>query len=251
MIHYIYDGSFEGLLTAIYEAYSRHEQPEKILKGNCLQDSLFVKYVFIETDEQKARTVYDAVKQKISPDAAKNILYAFLSENKEAGTAIYQYLKLGWRMGKRVDSAIADPWVFKVHSLRRKVSGEAGRMLGLIRFQLLSSGVYYASIEPDHNILGIIAHHFKQRIPGQDWIIHDVKRALAAIYHDNQYFIVPFEFNGPLPLDQSEMDYQNLWKEYFKDIAIKSRINPKLQRQNMPLRYWKHLIEKPGAAKDL
>ncbi|MGI6188943.1 MAG: DNA metabolism protein [Clostridiales bacterium] len=249
MIYYIYDGSFEGMLTAVYESYIRHECPEKILKGDCLQDNLFVEYVFIDTDEQKAKTLYDAVKKKISPGAVKCILYAYLSEDKEAGTAVYQYLKLGWKMGKQVDSAIAHPWVFQIHTLYNKVRGEAGRMLGLIRFNLLRNGIYYASIEPDHNILSIIAHHFKQRMPRQDWIIHDVKRDLAAVCHDHQCIIIPFEFDGPLPLDQQEIDYQSLWKEYFKDIAIKSRINPKLQRQNMPLRYWKHLVEKPGAAK--
>ena len=49
MIYYIYDGSFEGMLTAVYESYIRHECPEKILKGDCLQDNLFVEYVFIDT----------------------------------------------------------------------------------------------------------------------------------------------------------------------------------------------------------
>ena len=35
-----------------------------------------------------------------------------------------------------------------------------------------------------------------------------------------------------------------LWKEYFNAINIKERNNPKLHRQNLPVRYWKYLTEK-------
>ena len=32
--------------------------------------------------------------------------------------------------------------------------------------------------------------------------------------------------------------------EYFKTIAIKERINPKLHRQHLPVRFWKYMTEK-------
>jgi probable DNA metabolism protein len=43
---------------------------------------------------------------------------------------------------------------------------------------------------------------------------------------------------------EDEKLFQEMWKTYFKSIAIKERINPKLHKQNMPVRYWKHLTEK-------
>ena len=43
MIHYIYDGSFEGILTAIYHAYYNKEIPEQILSEDDLQESLMVR----------------------------------------------------------------------------------------------------------------------------------------------------------------------------------------------------------------
>lgn len=246
MVYYIYDGSFEGLLTAIYEAYYRHQDPEKILSSDSIQDNLFIQHVHIKADQEKAERVYSAIVHKISLAAAKKVLYAFLSESQDAATAIYRYLKLGFKLGKSVDSALADPYVFRVHALHKKVSQEAGKMLGLVRFRLLKNGIFYAPIEPDFNILGIIVPHFKRRMSAHDWIIHDLKRKMAAFYSQGQYIIVPFELSGALPLDDEEFDYQTLWKEYFQNIAIQSRINPRLQRQFMPVRYWKHLIEKPG-----
>jgi probable DNA metabolism protein len=38
-------------------------------------------------------------------------------------------------------------------------------------------------------------------------------------------------------------EYQDLWKIFFENIAIKERINPKLQRNNLPLRFRKDMTE--------
>ena len=43
---------------------------------------------------------------------------------------------------------------------------------------------------------------------------------------------------------EDEQLFQQLWRTYFKTIAIKERINPKLHRQNLPVRFWKYLTEK-------
>ena len=50
-------------------------------------------------------------------------------------------------------------------------------------------------------------------------------------------------------LDESMMDadeklFQDMWRTYFKAIAIKERINLRKQRQDMPVRFWKYLTEK-------
>lgn len=43
---------------------------------------------------------------------------------------------------------------------------------------------------------------------------------------------------------QDEKLFQDLWKNYFGALTIRERINPKLQRQHMPRRFWKFLTEK-------
>jgi probable DNA metabolism protein len=40
-----------------------------------------------------------------------------------------------------------------------------------------------------------------------------------------------------------ERFYQDLWKKYFTRIAVEERLNPKLQGQNMPLKYRRYLVE--------
>lgn len=37
--------------------------------------------------------------------------------------------------------------------------------------------------------------------------------------------------------------FQDLWRAYVKSTAIMERLNPRKQRQDMPVRYWKYLTE--------
>ena len=43
---------------------------------------------------------------------------------------------------------------------------------------------------------------------------------------------------------EEEINYQNLWKEYFDHTNIKERKNTKLHLQHVPKRYWRYLTEK-------
>lgn len=244
MLYYIYDGSFDGLLTAIYEAYYRKEKPSKILCNLSVQENFLVQNVHIETDHEKARKVYNSIRTKISNEALKNIFYVYLSESENAATYIYNYLRLGWKVGKNIDMHLSDDRVLNVHSLRRKVAREVHFMLGLIRFRQLEHNVYYAPFEPQYNIVGLVAPHFADRLADQNWVIHDIKRNIGALYNQKEWVISDINLKKDIIYSNDEMLYQKLWKDYFKNIAIKDRINPKLQKSNMPMKYWSYLIEK-------
>jgi hypothetical protein len=45
-------------------------------------------------------------------------------------------------------------------------------------------------------------------------------------------------------LNKDELDYQINMKGYCPNIIIQKQMNPKLQKQHMPKRYWKFLPEK-------
>lgn len=252
MIYYIYDGSFDGLLTCIYESYYRKEDPEKILFQEDGQENLLVQRIYIEQDKEKAEKVYNAIKTKISSHALQNIFYTFLSEKENLGILIYQYVKLGFKMGKSIDGHLSDDRVLNVHKVVQKVTREKHRMLGLVRFKKLKNNLYYASITTDHQIMGLIAPHFAKRMADQNWIIHDLKRNMAAIYDQREWVLTDMVLEKSLNMEEEEKFYQKLWQEYYKSIAIKNRINLKLQKQYMPKRYWKHLVEKePSIEKEV
>ena len=244
MLSYVYDGSFEGLLTAVFEAYYRKEEPDEVVPEQGLQQDLLAKYVHIETDPAKSDRVYASIRRNISQEALKNVYHAYLSEEPEAGTLIYHYLKLGWKMGNRVDLHLSNDTVFKIMDINRRLGFEVHRLMGFVRFRQVEGGIYYSAVSPDNNVVELLAPHFAERLSDQKWIIHDVKRELAALYNRKTWIMSEFSVADIPGVTEEETQYAKLWKDFFDTLAIPSRINPKLQRQLMPRRYWEHLTEK-------
>ncbi|TYQ14708.1 UNVERIFIED_CONTAM: putative DNA metabolism protein [Acetivibrio alkalicellulosi] len=244
MVNYYYDGSFEGLLTSIYEAYYKRQSPYIAPAQKSKQINMFEENFQIETCQEKASKVYDAIYKKISYDALKHVYHAYLSELDGVSQNIYQYIKLGFKVGKKVDLYLTDESVFPVHNASRLVRKETHLMHGLIRFKSFDDDLYYASYQPDHNITALLIPHFSKRFSSQNWIIHDIKRNIGAVYDKTNCVItdMPNQIYNKQIFKQDQ--YENLFKEFFNSICIKERINPKLQKQFMPKRYWKHLIEK-------
>ena len=243
MRYYLYDGSFSGLLTAIYQAFTRKERPAKIIGKEFYRENLFAEKIEIKTEAQAADRVAQAIKRKISARTLRLIYYVFLSEQKGAADLIFSFLELGFKIGQKLDGHYTDPTVLKINRLAKRVSLELHRLLGLIRFQEIDHGIFYAPLEPDNNLLPLLAPHFVRRLADQNWLIHDRKRQLAVIYNQEEWVITPlarFTINNTV----QEKQYQGLWQGFFRSITIKNRENPKLQRQFMPKRYWKYLIEK-------
>lgn len=240
-----YDGSFEGLLTAVYESYYKREKPEEIFKEQEFLLDFFVKSIYIKTDKEKAYKVYNSIKDKISNDVLDDIFYVFLFKLKESSTIIYKYLKLAFKIGNDINLHMHNNTVLSVDKISRKVIGEAHRMLGFIRIKVLDNNVYYAEMEPDYNILQLIVPHFSKRFSSQNFIIHDKTRGIAALYNKDKWIIVEMLMENikDLYLHNDDSIYEKLWREYFNSIAIENRKNTNLQKKCMPKRYWKLITE--------
>ena len=48
---------------------------------------------------------------------------------------------------------------------------------------------------------------------------------------------------SPDLLAADEERFQDLWRTYFRSLTIRERLNPRKQRQDMPVRFWPHLTE--------
>lgn len=240
---YLYDGSFEGLLTCIFEAYASKEWDVSIKNNATYIPSFLDEVKVIETDMEKFERVYSSIPGKISREAQKIVYRAWLSEDENAPDLIFHFLRVGYKMGRRVIDYIQDPLINKIIDLDMKVGRESHRFLGLLRFKEISKGIFYAGYEPDYNITVLIAPHFARRLSMQPFIIHDKKRNISAVYDGNELVMtdkIP-SINGET--DSTEDEYSSLWKAFFKTIAIEERKNPRAQMQFMPKKYWKNLTE--------
>jgi probable DNA metabolism protein len=124
-----------------------------------------------------------------------------------------------------------------------KVCRETDRLHGLLRFAPDSQGVYTARCAPDHFVLPGLAEHFFRRFGDTPWTIIDEKRALALVCPaDGEPRLVQgsAQPHAAAPVDEPWAD---LWRGYHQAINNEGRKNPALQRQLMPVRYWKYLTE--------
>lgn len=255
MIISVYDKTFDGLLTVVFDAYFRKTFPELLL-GEGEPFPLFYDESFSTiTDEEKAGRVWKALEKKLSKTALSLITMCWLSELPEVDILLFRYIRKAIDAPKSIELNFADPDVLILTKIWKKVSHERHRIAQFARFQKTADGTYFAPFEPEYNVLSLIIRHFKDRFADQRWLIYDIKRQYGYFYDLHKVEEVTFEFKeahlltGKLDealMDEDEKLFQDLWKTYFKSIAIKERINPRLHKQHMPVRYWKYLTEKQG-----
>jgi len=112
----------------------------------------------------------------------------FPFRNAGCETAILEYVKLLLEKGPGTDNMLADDRVRRIHALSGKVGGEAHRFKGFVRFRELADKTLYSKIEPDHDILPLIAPHFRARLGSFNWVIHDGRRGKAALHFKGDWF---------------------------------------------------------------
>lgn len=243
-IIYLFDGTFEGLMTSVYEGYYSEMKPSAIIHTDKYVPTFFDQGVTVYTDQIKSDKVIGAIREKLGEEVLQTIMYAYFSEDANAGTIIYRFVRVAFKMGPSCLGYRAHDDIGPVLDLYRKVTWESHHLLGLIRFVELDSGILYSQFEGTHDVLTILGSHFFGRLSGERWVLHDLKRSKAVICNSESWFVQDVEVPENISLHEKELLFQNLWKTYFKHIAIKERVNPKLQMQNMPKKYWKYLIEK-------
>ncbi|GHV88654.1 hypothetical protein AGMMS50267_10140 [Spirochaetia bacterium] len=167
--------------------------------------------------------------------------------------------------GRRAASDRGDTAVRTVLEAAYKVSHEIDRMRGFLRFAPDERGVYAARCAPDHFVLPALAGHFLPRFGETPWAIIDERRhlALVRLLDRKPELMTEDAFLSTSPsMDQmhpvrrtaasnaasadAASSWEDLWRTYHRAVNNESRKNPGLQRQFMPLRYWKYLTELQG-----
>lgn len=252
MIVYIYDGSFEGLLSLIFEAYDRKVFPDVIHRKQQYTKQMFDDTLEIITCRKSSERVWRGLQKKLSAESLSMLYRVYLSELPEAESLIVDYVKLVFASNYRIETNFSNSTVLKMTQIWQKVSREASRVPMFVRFALTADGIYYASYEPKYDVLSLVIDHFQKRFADQKWILFDIKRRYGYFFDGQNAQRITFEEDNinkstGMPsseiFDTDEKIFTDLWKTYFKSINIEERKNLKLQRQLMPKRFWKLLPE--------
>lgn len=246
MIIFVYDKTFEGLLTAVFDAYSRRTFPDLLVTEGEPFPLFYDEAIRIYTDDRKAERVWKGLEKKISKSSLSGLTVTWLSELPEVDLLLFRYIRKAIDAPATIEFNLGDPDILETAKIWKKVNNERLRVMQFFRFQKAADGTYFAAIAPIYNVLPLVLPYAQDRFADQQWLIYDLKREYGYYYDLNDTIEVRFEekdshlLTGSLSediMDKDEKLFQSMWKEYFKSIAIKERLNPRLHRQHMPARF--------------
>jgi probable DNA metabolism protein len=242
----------DGLLTAVFDAYSRRTFPD-VLLGTDDDVPLFAGEIHtVMSDTEKSTRVWNGLERKASQGFCDMLLHVWLSELPGADELLLKYIVKTFADVAGATMNHADDDVRRIRQIALKVSRERLHVIQFVRFQKAADGIYFAPAAPLYNVLPLTIPHFCDRFADQMWLAYDIRRRYGYFYDMKKAVEVTLENDENLldgKLDESIMAedeklFQQAWKDYTKALTIKERLNPRLQRQNMPARFWKYMPEK-------
>lgn len=247
----ICDGSPEGVFTGIYQAYERKydHSRTRIQIGEDDQPELFAHYSTVEPDRERAEKVERTIRRRFGEECRDQILYALSSPEADRGQAVYQTLVRGLsgRVRGRLLECLSDPCIHRTFELARGAGNEIHHLMGFLRFEETDEGILFAEIGPKNSVVPFLMPHFSDRLPGENFIIHDRNRGLYGIHraHTDWFLVSAPQGRGKeaLTFSGKEKQIQELFRFFCHKITIEERRNEKLQRQMLPLRFQEYMVE--------
>ena len=99
---YLYDGTFYGLLTIVFDSYIHKTLPQKIYNKDTYIYNFLDKTIEITTDFDKSQRVFNGIEKNIGYKALYNSYYAFLSNEENKEIYILKYLCNGFDIGSKI-----------------------------------------------------------------------------------------------------------------------------------------------------
>lgn len=269
MYTFLCEDSPDGIFSGIYDAWAFKIEHNKTVSPElrCTHEDihlssrtpdnyqLFCEYYPVISTSEKSGSVVRTLCQKLGMDFYESIMNAIFAitparkHDIDKADAIYKtvVLALSSSPGARVLDNLSNPYVHQVFALSRATGNEAHHLMGFLRFSELSNGVLFSMIHPKNNALPILAEHFTDRLPQENFIIYDENRQLTAVHAAGKNFMLvnatDLDQNILRHYSENEVKYRSLWLAFFESIAIKARTNPGLQASNIPKRFWGDTIE--------
>ena len=175
MLIYVFDRTLDGVLSAVFDAYSLRQRPDALI-GEGEPFPLFCDESHrVATTEEKARRVWKGLEKHLSHESMRMLAVSYLSEDRELDTPLFHYIYKVFEAKRSLERNFADPDVLFVTNTARRVMHERLRMMQFIRFQKAQDGTYLGVVHPDHNVLPLIIDHFRDRFQDQPWLIYDAR----------------------------------------------------------------------------
>lgn len=232
-IAYIYDGSPEGMLCAIFEAYARRESPSDVWPIQQAAPRLLQQTIFIEANASIAARVKQGIIKQCGYASYRAVLKAALSSDPNAATAAYRFVRYGIdEHPSRTSplSNISHPAVEPLVKICRSVDNECERVRQFARFEHLDANVHskketndrsfthsaskqlepttnnqigsiasnhadfwLARISPKHSVVPLVMDHFVERFSMQAFMLYDETHGICGNYSGEGWHLVKID----------------------------------------------------------
>lgn len=244
------EDSLEGIFSAVYDGWKECLGGVEVSVQTSFPTNmeLFTTYREIDTDRSKTGKVMRTILVKLGSEAYEQICLAAAGADPDRGTAIYYVLHRALGHGRcetNVMEALADSHVNKVAKLALQVKREYHHYFGFIRFREISGMFLLAQIQPENDILPLLASHFSNRFPNENWVIYDEGRQKALCHGKGTECVIKKEVRLQIPRNAmgDRGEYEELWRAFCNGVSIEARHNEKLQKQMLPLRFQNNMPE--------
>ena len=238
---YVYDGSLAGFFVCVHESFYSKELPLSIVSTSNEEPSLYRRKL-IDSDKIKAQAVRASILKNVSKRALELVEHVFLCHHNNRELKLLKFLAAAFRSGSKITSMLGVAEVADVLAMERHMLGERHLLLGFIRFKDYGD-ILGAVISPKNFVLPLLAQHFIDRFPNENFIIYDKTYSAALIYQHKKLEITAVSEISFAEEPEKELHYQDLWKNFYKTIGIKERLNPRCRMSHMPKRYWGNMVE--------
>lgn len=249
--HYVYDGTWQGLLSVVFTVFSEKIPALSVVRDRKKVTDLFNGVREVDSCSVQAERVQKRALTMLGPRRMRDLWYSHLAERADVDRSLVEFFSMLFTGGAVNDTR--NETVLGLRQWRKHVSHEKHQMEAFVRFQENTDGVWAATIAPAYDVLPLIVTHFRKRYADMEWVIADTLRNYGILHRGGKVLPVQFlhEPESPLPVPHitataNERSYVALWKTYFRSVDIPERRNLKLQMQHMPKRHWRHMVEMIG-----
>lgn len=246
---FLCQNSFDGILSGVYDAYSsRFNLDEcRLEMADEYEYTMFCEYREVRPEAWKAEKVADKIRRVMSEEAYVCLYRAGLHRSPDRADSILKFIRLGLKFGRNTLRMLQNPDVYEIFQMNRYVGNEAHFLVEFVRFEKLSSGLFFGTVGPENDVLEIVAAHFADRFPDMDWMLYDEVHKKAALHAGNGCWIMQEDVTQKdlegIKRTGTQDIYVDMWKTFFETISIEERRNPRCQRTMLPLRYRKYMTE--------
>ena len=240
---YVYDGTLEGMLSCVFEAYASKEDPLDIVEESSFAPRLGQREKIVATDRNRARRVEEGLIRVCGREAYEAVGIVHCSDDPAKGRAILEFVRYAMKRGKGAWRDVAHKKVAAFAQMERAVRNEKHRWLQFLRFEQVEGGVYIARCNPEANVVALLMDWFSARFNTQDFVIYDEVRHIAGVSRGGSWIMVEAPVFDAAPATEEERVVAKAWKRFYDEVSIEARTNHGLRANFMPKRFWKNMTE--------